>query len=1114
MKKNSILFVLWLISTAFLPARLVEKDPPPDGAIWLPAFPGSTEYEPNVAVISRGNNELELEITFSGIWATPFQTENGLYTQLSLQPYGHLGEYGQPDLPIFTVLSELPGVVPIRLAILTSSYTTVTLQDYGLPKSIYPLQPPVPKNDTVPPWVSPDAAVYEKAQFLPANAAILGEPYQQRNHFIQPVRLNPVRYNPQSSEIQLLQSVRLRLTWQPFSPSELQQSIRLSDPVFDTLNDGVIQLEPSVNLDGSKDPSPGTGFLIISANEFISDLNPLVTLKHNQGYRVTLVSLADIGSSTTTGIKNYIQKAYDTWEVPPSYILFIGDNNTIPAWQGKVISKKTDLYYSTMNGSTDYIPDIYYGRLPARTSPQLIDMISKIITYANYDGSQPWIKKASFIGSCDSNYYPVAEGSHNYVISSYTQPLGYTGIFPNNPQLGGDKLYCRTYSATTTNILNEINNQRAIVTYSGHGAKTSWSDGNISINQGQISALSNTNAFALVTSFACETGDFANDSTTESFGETWLYQPQKGAVIYLGSADFSYWSQDDILERNLFDTLFLHPNEPPSISQAVFAGLDKVNDIYPGNAIGSGQYYFESYNILGDPSTQIWLGPRPSDFSLEMADPNLNVCSSGTAQSLLQVHSLAGFSSPVTVGLPAMPVNLESQVSPNPVNPGSSTTISISAGQDAIPGSYDVQVQAVSGSLQHSLQMEVSVANITPSSPSLELPLHRSTNVSLQPMFTWQSAEQAAEYRLQVALDSDFTKIVIDQTHLRSNSYSPVTPLESATFYYWRVSTLNGCGESSFSSVFNFSTLSLPGDCSILAETQTLYANDFEGLQGGWQSSGWLLNSSRYISPVQGYNAVAPEMVSDKLLASPAILIPELSLQPTLHFWQWRNLEAGTTTCLDGGILEYSTNSGSSWSQVPADWFPRSEYTYDGLVSSAYNNPLHGKPAWCGSEDWQKVVVDLSALSEQSAQFRYRMGSDSSMGSEGWYVDDFSVQFCQEAYRFTLSSDALNKSQEAGMNVTYALLVENNGLTDSYLINASGNSWNVSIMPSEVSDLGYNQTVESEIRVSIPADANLGDQDSVTITVSSLSAPGLQHSILLTTSVVKNYYIYLPLISK
>ena len=43
---------------------------------------------------------------------------------------------------------------------------------------------------------------------------------------------------------------------------------------------------------------------------------------------------------------------------------------------------------------------------------------------------------------------------------------------------------------------------------------------------------------------------------------------------------------------------------------------------------------------------------------------------------------------------------------------------------------------------------------------------------------------------------------------------------------------------------------------------------------------------------------------------------------------------------------------------------------------------------------YNNVVVDISAYAGQNAQFRFRLGSDTSVGAEGWYIDDFKVQGC------------------------------------------------------------------------------------------------------------------------
>ena len=40
------------------------------------------------------------------------------------------------------------------------------------------------------------------------------------------------------------------------------------------------------------------------------------------------------------------------------------------------------------------------------------------------------------------------------------------------------------------------------------------------------------------------------------------------------------------------------------------------------------------------------------------------------------------------------------------------------------------------------------------------------------------------------------------------------------------------------------------------------------------------------------------------------------------------------------------------------------------------------------------MVADLDAYAGQTARFRFRLGSDSSVSREGWYIDDVKVQSC------------------------------------------------------------------------------------------------------------------------
>ena len=64
-------------------------------------------------------------------------------------------------------------------------------------------------------------------------------------------------------------------------------------------------------------------------------------------------------------------------------------------------------------------------------------------------------------------------------------------------------------------------------------------------------------------------------------------------------------------------------------------------------------------------------------------------------------------------------------------------------------------------------------------------------------------------------------------------------------------------------------------------------------------------------------------------------------------------------------------------------------------MSACCSNPLAGLQAWCGDpQDWTRSIVDIDAFAGQTVSFRFRLGSDTSVSREGWYLDDVRVQSC------------------------------------------------------------------------------------------------------------------------
>jgi len=224
--------------------------------------------------------------------------------------------------------------------------------------------------------------------------------------------------------------------------------------------------------------------------------------------------------------------------------------------------------------------------------------------------------------------YWVTEGTHNSVINDYYLEEGYTNL----------KLYCHTYSETTTQVTNAFNANKVFGIYSGHGGEYRWVDGP-PFTQSNVNALTNT-VFPFVYSFACETGSY---ELSECFAETWI-RTANGAVSFYGSSIWSDWTPDDILEKEIVKAKFnsgLHKVRP-MLNQ----GMNEFINIHFGGYgnVTNGSYalcYLEQYNLFGDPSIST-LTYCPSNITLQniqiennqsnsyQAVNNITVAGSGT----------------------------------------------------------------------------------------------------------------------------------------------------------------------------------------------------------------------------------------------------------------------------------------------------------------------------------------------------------------------------------------------------------------------------------------------------------------------------------------------------
>ena len=171
------------------------------------------------------------------------------------------------------------------------------------------------------------------------------------------------------------------------------------------------------------------------------------------------------------------------------------------------------------------------------------------------------------------------------------------------------------------------------------------------------------------------------------------------------------------------------------------------------------------------------------------------------------------------------------------------------------------------------------------------------------------------------------------------------------------------------------------------------FADDMESGDGNWTHGGtgdtWTLSTARAHSGSYSFYSTDVSSVSDQNLDSLDFVLPNIP-GITLEFWSWQEIEDSGSGCFDGAIVEASNDGGSTWTQLPDTALL--VLPYDGPVSDIFSNPIAGQDAWCGDpRDWSQHVVDLTAYAGQTVNLRFRLATDTSVGREGWYIDDVRV---------------------------------------------------------------------------------------------------------------------------
>ena len=550
-------------------------------------------------------------------------TLQGNFTEIDIAGYANTNRIGLPQLPLLRQIISVPVGASVQAAITQQEQTVVSLAGMGMTHPLLPHQASVAKN--VDPATVPfviDNTFYRGAQWTNEPAVKVEELGMMRGTRLVALDFTPVQYNPASGLLNVIISATVEVTYTDADwaqTEELQQ--KYYSPAFEAvLAQAVFNYTP-VRTSLNRYP---LGLIIIAPANYEATLQPFINWKIQQGYNVTFASTAVTGT-TTTSIKSYLQNIWNnaTTDNPaPSYLLLCGDTAQIPAWTGSTdAGHVTDLNYVRLQG-TDYVPEMYYGRFSATNLTQLQAYIDKSLQYEQYTMPDPsYLSWTTLIAGVDSSYGPthangqINYGTTNYFGNSTTTPFGPYGIL--------DHVYLYPSSGSAeASIIQDMNNGLSFINYTAHGSETTWYDPSLTI--ANINSLTNANKYFVAVGNCCLTNAF---QTSECLGEAFTRVANKGAVIYVGGTNSTYWNEDYYWAVGYKPPIVGtgSPYVPNRIGayDALFhthdeAFTDWVNSM--GSMIMMGNlavtqsnsslinYYWEIYSIMGDPTLIPYMG--------------------------------------------------------------------------------------------------------------------------------------------------------------------------------------------------------------------------------------------------------------------------------------------------------------------------------------------------------------------------------------------------------------------------------------------------------------------------------------------------------------------------
>ncbi|WP_218598192.1 reprolysin-like metallopeptidase [Polaribacter sp. NJDZ03] len=248
------------------------------------------------------------------------------------------------------------------------------------------------------------------------------------------------------------------------------------------------------------------------------------------------------------------------------------------------------------------------------------------------------------------------------------------------------------------------------------------------------------------------------------------------------------------------------------------------NIVIPENPTTSARIMVEAvdnifYNVN---ATNFTINSSKPTFVMTNTNGDQSVCDTGNKaiSYILNFDFINGFSENVSLSASGQPTGSTVSFSPSILSVDGNVTMNVAGLNGAIAQPYTINVKGTSTSVSENIDIQLNVTTSSFGTLTLISPADDAVDVGLSRALSWSADTNASNYNVQVATDSGFTRLFINE-NVTLNEYF-LSGLDVNTTYYWRVKAKNTCAEGDFSNIFQFKTL-VPAYCT------STFTDDIDG---------------------------------------------------------------------------------------------------------------------------------------------------------------------------------------------------------------------------------------------------------------------------------------------